>query len=619
MEISSVHDPMKETFIINLMGSRGLISRLVGAQRGSGSVGDKLRQELNSLVIRETVGSRDGTIALLVADLVDQGWFYRVEGNILHLHKPRTDNGIDKASYREPLLRERETKLREPATRNFIKRLERPRNHQGLALSILNLIADGQRLNESISNAGPSAIQPYLQIIESSSERDRFTGLKLQDIWRYFRLTWTLPYRPTPGRRIYILVRDAGQPYHPIVGIAALGNSIVHIPSRDDWIGWTVDSLSKRNLSRIELEAWYRMLSEALKEGIDQIYAKDIVGDRKIIDMPAMEVEEILRAALCDIPEGINSRTHADMDWLQLATTPLFRKKRVKALQRLVRAREVFGEFAHYPDTLTELMESPRGRRALAVALEVLKNRAIGSNIMDIIVCGAVSPYNHLLGGKLVSLLMLDASVRKSYENRYRGRVSIIASGMSGRAVSRDSSLVLLGTTSLYQVGSSQYNRLQISSDILGRSGPEKIGYHQIGMTEGYGSVYISDATVQAFQQLLAETMGRVPVTTNFGEGTSPRMRLIRMGLQFLGINPDLVLQHNFKRLVYMVELAENARTFLLGKENKPRYYFCTPENSSVLVEYWRNRWLTMRITNQSVMEKVQSFQASALLPSEGT
>ncbi len=35
-----------------------------------------------------------------------------------------------------------------------------------------------------------------------------------------------------------LLVRDRAAPFHPVIGIAALGSAIVQIKERDDWIGW---------------------------------------------------------------------------------------------------------------------------------------------------------------------------------------------------------------------------------------------------------------------------------------------------------------------------------------------------------------------------------------------
>lgn len=53
-----------------------------------------------------------------------------------------------------------------------------------------------------------------------------------------------------PGRNLFYLVRDRAQEYHPIIGIFALGNSVLNLTVRDDDIGWTVDAI-KANMSRL--------------------------------------------------------------------------------------------------------------------------------------------------------------------------------------------------------------------------------------------------------------------------------------------------------------------------------------------------------------------------------
>lgn len=58
------------------------------------------------------------------------------------------------------------------------------------------------------------------------------------DIFRIFRYYWSSPYSEYVGRRIKLIIRDAALPKKPVIGIAALGSPIIHIPERDDWIGW---------------------------------------------------------------------------------------------------------------------------------------------------------------------------------------------------------------------------------------------------------------------------------------------------------------------------------------------------------------------------------------------
>ncbi|MEP7349765.1 MAG: Druantia anti-phage system protein DruA [Sphingorhabdus sp.] len=43
---------------------------------------------------------------------------------------------------------------------------------------------------------------------------------------------------------------------------------------------------------------------------------------------------------------------------------------------------------------------------------------------MDVSICGAVAPYNELLGGKLVALLLASKEIREYYSERYSGQIS---------------------------------------------------------------------------------------------------------------------------------------------------------------------------------------------------
>lgn len=83
-----------------------------------------------------------------------------------------------------------------------------------------------------------SKVEP---IIEVCKTQDQF------DLFRICRFYWSSPYSEYVGRRIKILVRDSALPNRPLIGIAALGSSIVHIPERDRWIGWDTKART-RNL-----------------------------------------------------------------------------------------------------------------------------------------------------------------------------------------------------------------------------------------------------------------------------------------------------------------------------------------------------------------------------------
>jgi len=74
-----------------------------------------------------------------------------------------------------------------------------------------------------------SKILPRIEICKTQKQHNLF---------RIFRYYWSSPYSEYVGRRIRLLIRDDGIDNSPIIGIAALGSSIIHIPDRDKWIGW---------------------------------------------------------------------------------------------------------------------------------------------------------------------------------------------------------------------------------------------------------------------------------------------------------------------------------------------------------------------------------------------
>ena len=237
---------------------------------------------------------------------------------------------------------------------------------------------------------------------------------------------------------------------------------------------------------------------------------------------------------------------------------------------------------------------------------------------MDIIVCGSIPPYNELLGGKLVSVLSCSPQVIKDYIERYEKHVSEIASRMKGKKVIRDSHLAYLGTTSLYAIGSSQYNRIKVSLSTGG-----KLEYRKMGITEGYGTVYFSNDTSQMLSRILELQDGGKKINHVFGEGTSPRFRIISRGLSSLGIKASAYLNHYSPRIVYSVNLAKNTNDFLLGLDDEIDYGFdlANPESinkhTQELIDYWYNRWLLMRLNSVDIVERLSRFDKTDVLLSE--
>src|SRR5262249_26163924 len=146
------------------------------------------------------------------------------------------------------------------------------------------------------------------------------------------------------------------------------------------------------------------------------------------------------------------------------------------------------------------------GSDAIRRILKKAKADRVGIAVADISVCGAVQPYNAILGGKLVAMLATSPEVVQEYRRRYTGAESEIASSMAGRPIVRSPTLFLLGTTSLYGVGSSQYNRIKIPCDRLGGSPNDSIHYEELGQSEAFGTSQYSEETVDALVDLVQQS-----------------------------------------------------------------------------------------------------------------
>lgn len=167
---------------------------------------------------------------------------------------------------------------------------------------------------------------------------------------------------------------------------------------------------------------------------------------------------------------------------------------------------------------------------------------------------------------------------------------------------------MLLGTTSLYGVGSSQYNRIKIPCDRLGGSPEETLRYEELGHSEAFGTSQYSEETVDALADIVQQSANGQRVNSIFGEGISPKLRKIRQGLDLLGLPSGLLLRHHRRRVVYAVSLVRNLREHLLGIEPKPSYLVPIedgPAATAHIAAWWRERWLRNRIVSDDVLAEV--------------
>jgi hypothetical protein len=581
-----------------------------------------------------------GGVALVVADLLEQGWGVAAVGDAIELSPPgllKEGETVENAKtrIRDALRVSRTRQLEEPGVRKFLQRMHRiGKDDQP---SIADLIDDGAELAHLFKSALKSklGVEAALQnivrpIIEVCDEDARCadTGLRLIDIWRYFRHTWSLEYRSVPGRQLPLLIRNAARPNRPVIGIAMLASPVVRTRPRDNWIGWTPEAL----LRAIEAEAIQpREIIKALRRRVDasirELRTDDLASARELANPTERVIfrieqraegaavardRQLQRSYAQMLEEDGEIRSQRDptkkgakkKSLKALSEDLLFLRKRADTLWRLLDVKLVFSEsgcLTRCKDPIARLLEHPRGERALSIALQEVRKAGLSSQVADLSVCGAVAPYNLLLGGKLVALLMSSAETLEFYRSRYARRASIISSQMAGRPIYRPAELKILTTTSLYGNASSQYNRLKLKAS----EHPEldhDIEWLELDRTVGFGTHHLSPETLRVLRRISEDTFGGRRVNHRFGEGASPRLRQTREGLDALGIESNSVLHHATPRLFYGLEVHIGAKKSLLGLSKVDASDAPTAE---AIGAAWRRRWLAKRVAQPEILSRL--------------
>lgn len=573
--------------------------------------------------------------AHVLCDLVQQGWVVRTDGSGVSVRPPQS--GPDAAREKDRVRRQeqikRDEQLNIPSVRRFVTGMERPREFAGRLVSIFSLMRDGAELKAALQEAARqdqpphgaalrAVIDPYIQVVRAG-ERCVHTGLPLMDIWRYFRHTWSNQYSSTPGRALLILVRDRAAPYHPVIGIAALTSAVVQIRERDEWIGWHPQAFLAELTASPTLRT-ARWLMKRLDVGLAELYLDDLLQDGlywpSLWESPSREAISRLEkeaaarrrdhhrfARQVDFKRKVTRPDDPEV-WRTRAESDLFRSKRCLAVAELLRARRALGPFLlpkPTQDGLRQALQDPSGRRAIAGILRRAKAESAGTEIADLAVCGAVAPYNVLLGGKLISMLAVSPAIVRAYHDKYSGYASEIASGMAGRPVRRRTNLVFVGTTSLYGSGSSQYNRIRIPASVLG--GTADLRFMRLGRSRSFGTSHLSAESVNSLVRLAEQSHAGARVNSIFGEGVNPKLRKVRHGLDLLGWPSYELMQHGRQRIIYGVSLVENLLPYLAGLDARPQYIFPVGAADDVtrIAEWWAGRWLSGRIRSAEMLAAV--------------
>jgi hypothetical protein len=599
------------------------------------------RRVLRRLVVelRQSGDRTARALVLVMADLLSQDWGVEIAVPRITLipppeiAAPGQDIHTVKERRRAALLAGRADQLASPAVRAFLSQMERPRVTRAGLSSVRCLVDRGSSLAEELRKiaslplanraaALDQVIRPSIELIQPG-QRCEATGLLLTHIWRYFRHTWSLQYRSAPGRTILFLIRNLARENHPVMAIGGLASSLPVLSLRDHWIGWTSRGL-KSALER-DPQFWPEQRTSFLRTL--NVVRDEIRSDDLLLEAPhdggaSLEswLQQLGHKANAVWRTGLEER-HAQslarkrsvplsrlpidatgvVDWRAASESPLFVRKRARLLSEVLFAIRVLTALPSEPIGPQDLFSSDAVQRALSIALREIRKRGLASRVLDLSVCGAVAPYGGLLAGKLAALAPVSREVAEAYAGRYQNRPSDIASQIAGREILRPANLCALTTTSLYGVTSSQYNRARITVTL--DSIATEIRWEELGTTSGLSPVHLSQETVKALRSLAVARRGARLVNYVFGEGPSPRFRQVREGLEFLGLDPDDILQHNSRRRVYGLAMPGQS----LADLRLDRPCLAPRPSCDQIARAWVNRWLIHRIARPDVLLRVAS------------
>ena len=210
-------------------------------------------------------------------------------------------------------------------------------------------------------------------------------------------------------------------------------------------------------------------------------------------------------------------------------------------------------------------------------------------NVMDAYVVGAMPPYAELLGGKLVTSLIASKEVAALFNQRYGDLPGTISRRR------KKARLVLITVTSALG-RSSIYNRLKLRGPNQATDEEQSetvvVELRRLGETIGYGHFQIPDDLFSQLRQVLREDGHRYVDGHQFGNGPNWRIRVLRVGLKTIGLEPNTVLKHGIQREVYAMPVASNAKEYLAGRVAEPEFDHRTVKEISGLA---RDRWVVPR------------------------
>lgn len=328
---------------------------------------------------------------------------------------------------------------------------------------------------------------------------------------------------------------------------------VLGLPALNDSDGTSTESLSKemiRASHRPQRDEWVIKEMAALDKRWDRLFRFFANGT----DVHPEDIRPELVPAEADRDSGYLFRM-ATLLWSVPVSRGYGRRMRYLVMDRS--NDKLIGVFA-LGDPVFNL-----GARDRWIGWDVEARRQRLVHVMDAYVVGAVPPYSSLLGGKLVTSLIGSAEVSRDFSARYSQTRGIISGENKAARLALVTITSALGRSSLY-------NRLKLrKQNGSHNNGPVLVELVRIGETRGYGHFHLSNSIFERIRLMLASEDHRYASGHQFGQGPNWRLRVIRVGLQKLGLDEELI-RHGITREVYAMPLATNYRDFLCGFVEEP-------------------------------------------------
>ena len=195
-------------------------------------------------------------------------------------------------------------------------------------------------------------------------------------------------------------------------------------------------------------------------------------------------------------------------------------------------------------------------------------------NLMTAYILGAVPPYNELFGAKLVALAVGCKEVCQAFEEKYKGKKTIIRERETLAKLVAVDTMAFFGKSLIYE------------------GLPE---WQFLGFTKGLTHIHLNGLWEKCLE--LAKEMGVRSLKRNkFGHGPNWKFRVLREVFSRLGLS-DEYYETGIKKGYYFRPLAAEWREFLKGETDQLSYVNKTFEE---YVEFWKSKYLRRRLKKWS-------------------